>query len=178
MKFTMNGKKYRRLGLGLALAALVAAPAPADTSDMWLTTKAKIALLTTDGVSVTGVNVDTVNGAVTLHGKVKTQAEKEKATLAVRSVDGVKGVNNLLQVVPDAFKAAVKANDATIKDDVETALKSDKGVEGVKVASVNNGVVLLSGKTGTLSEKLRAIELAWNVGGVSRVASEIETGNN
>jgi osmotically-inducible protein OsmY len=51
-------------------------------------------------------------------------------------------------------------------------------VEGVKVASVNNGVVLLSGKTPTLSEKLRAIEIAWNVGGVSRVASEIETGNN
>jgi hypothetical protein len=38
---------------------------------------------------------------------------------------------------------------------------------------VNNGVVLLSGKTNTLVEKLRAIELAYNVGGVSRVASEI-----
>ena len=96
----------------------------------------------------------------------------------MRSVDGVKGVNNLLQVVPDAFKAAVKANDATIKDGVEIALKSDKSVEGVKVASVNNGVVLLSGKTPTLAEKLRAIEIAWGVGGVTRVASEIETGNN
>lgn len=177
MKFSMNAKKST--WLGLALAAFISVPAlAADTSDMWLTTKAKIALLTTDGVSITGVNVDTVNGSVTLHGKVKTQAEKEKATLAVRSVDGVKGVNNLLQVVPDAFKAAVKANDATIKDGVEIALKSDKSVEGVKVASVNNGVVLLSGKTPTLSEKLRAIEIAWNVGGVSRVASEIETGNN
>jgi osmotically-inducible protein OsmY len=164
--------------LGLALVALVAVPALADAPDMWLTTKAKIALLTTDGIAVTGVNVDTVDGNVTLHGKVKTQAEKEKATLAVQSVDGVKNVSNLLQVVPDAFKAAVKASDTVIKDGVETALKSDKRVEGVKVASVNNGVVLLAGKTGTLSEKLRAIELAWNVGGVSRVASEIETANN
>ena len=35
--------------LGVALAALVAVPAlAADTNDMWLTTKAKIALLTTD----------------------------------------------------------------------------------------------------------------------------------
>jgi hyperosmotically inducible periplasmic protein len=153
----------------------VAPPALADVNDVWLTTKAKIALLTTDGVSVTGVNVDTVDGAVTLHGKVKTDAEKEKATLAVRSVDGVKSVRNLLQVVPDAFKSAVKASDEAIKDGVETALKSDKRVEGVKVASVNNGVVLLSGKASTLAEKLRAIELAWNMGGVSRVASEIET---
>lgn len=162
---------------GLALAALVAGPALADSNDVWLTTKAKIALLTTDGVSITGVNVDTVDGAVTLHGKVKTEAEKEKATLAVRSVDGVKSVRNLLQVVPDALQGAVKASDEAVKDGVETALKSDTRVEGIKVASVNNGVVLLSGKASTLAEKLRAIELAWNVSGVSRVASEIETGD-
>ena len=63
----------KSIWLALALAAVVALPAAADTSDVWLTTKAKITLLTTEGVSVTGVNVDTVNGAVTLHGKVKTQ---------------------------------------------------------------------------------------------------------
>jgi hyperosmotically inducible protein len=159
----------------LALAALVAVPAWADVNDVWLTTKAKTVLLTTDGVNVTGVNVDTVDGAVTLHGRVKTDAEKQRAALAVRSVGGVKSVHNLLQVVPDAFKSAVKASDAAIKDGVETALKSHKSVEGVTVASVNNGVVLLSGKASTLAEKLRAIELGWNVAGVSRVASEIET---
>ena len=102
--------------LGLALAALVAVPAFADVSDVWLTSKAKIALLAADGVSVTAVHVDTVDGAVTLHGKVKTDAEKEKATLAVRSVDGVKSVRNLLQVLPDGFKGAVKAGDEVIKD--------------------------------------------------------------
>ena len=47
MKFSMNAKKTV---LGLALAAAISVPAlAADTSDMWLTTKAKIALLTTDG---------------------------------------------------------------------------------------------------------------------------------
>jgi hyperosmotically inducible protein len=163
--------------LALALAALVALPAAADTSDAWLTTRAKITLLTTEGVSVTGVNVDTVNGAVTLHGKVKTQAEKDKAAVAVGTVEGVKSVRNLLQVVPDAFKDTVKANDAAIRDGVESAFKGDARVKGIKVASVNNGVVLLSGKTATLAEKLRAIEIAWNVGGVTRVASEIETGD-
>jgi osmotically-inducible protein OsmY len=163
--------------LGLALAALVAMPALADRPDMWLTTKAKLALLTTDGISITGVNVDTVNGAVTLHGKVKTEAEKEKAALAVKSIDGVKSVSNLLQVVPDAFKNVTKANDSAIKEGVENTFK-DKRVEGIKVASVNNGVVLLSGKASTLAEKLRAVELAWSVGGVSRVASEIETGGD
>ena len=45
----------------------------------------------------------------------------------------------------------------------------------MKVASVNNGVALLSGKTLDLAHKLRAIEVAWAVQGVQRVASEILT---
>jgi len=62
-----------------------------------------------------------------------------------------------------------------MKEGIETALESDKSVEGVMVASVSNGVVLLSGRARSLAGKLRAIELAWNVGGVSRVANKIET---
>lgn len=168
--------RSKSMWLGLALVTLVVSSALADTKDAWLTTKAKIALLTAHGVSVTAVNVDTVEGAVTLHGKVKTSSEKEKATLAVKDVEGVKSVQNLLQVVPEAFKASVKATDDGIKAHVEGALKADKRVDEIKVASVNNGVVLLKGKARTLNEKLLAIELAWGVGGVSSVASEIEAG--
>ena len=165
----------RSTWLGLALWTLAAVPAAADAPDVWLRTKVEMALLTAEGVSVMGVNIDTVDGAVTLRGKVKTAAEKEKATLAVRRVNGVNSVRNLLQVVPDAFKSAVRATDEAVKGHVETALKSDKRVDAVKVASVSNGVVLLSGKASTLAEKRRAIDLAWEVGGVARVASEIET---
>ena len=172
-------KSIKTLWLGLALAGLVSATATAnataDVNDAWLTTKAKISLLTTDGVSVIDVNVDTVNGAVTLHGKVKTQAEKDKAAAAVRGIDGVRSVNNLLQVVPDAFKDSVEAADDVIKDKVQAALKADTGLSGVRVASVNKGVVLLSGRVVGLNEKLRAIELTADVDGVRRVASEITT---
>jgi hyperosmotically inducible periplasmic protein len=168
-------KAIKTTWLGLALSGLLGASAfAADANDVWLTTKSKIALLTADGVSVVDVNVDTVNGAVTLHGKVKTEAEKSKAAGVVRGVEGVKSVNNLLQVVPDAFKEAVKASDEAIKDRVQAALKADTSVSGISVASVNNGVVLLSGKAATLTEKLRAIELAWSAAGVVRVASEIQ----
>lgn len=161
------------LALGVASGIALSASA-ADSKDMWLTTKAKITLLTTEGLSVRGVNVDTVNGAVTLHGKVKTEADKDRASAVVRTVDGVKSLNNLLQVVPDVFKSSVKASDALVKDRVKAALDTDKSVQNISVASVNNGVVLLSGKAPTLNEKLRAIELAWSVDGVARVASEIE----
>jgi hyperosmotically inducible periplasmic protein len=170
--------KLRMVGTCMAAALAVvstAAFAKADTKDAWITTKSKIALLTSDGFSVSGANVDTVNGNVTIHGKVPTAADKTKAEATVKQVDGVKSVKNLLQVVPDSQKKAVAANDSDIKDRVQASLKTDKRLDDIKVASVNNGLVLLAGKAHGLDEKLVAIESAYSVSGVRRVASEIET---
>lgn len=155
-----------------------AVAARADVNDAWITTKAKIALLTTDGFSVNGANVDTINGNVTMHGKVGTKADRAKAEATVRQVKGVKTVNNLLEVVPSNVKDLVAAKDSDVKDRVEASLKSDTTIPDVKVASVNNGTVLLSGKTANLSEKLRAIENAYSVNGVHFVATEIQTVEN
>ena len=149
--------------------------ASADVNDSWITTKAKIALLTMDGFSVNGANVDTTNGNVTMHGKVATTEDRTKAEQTVRKVSGVKSVKNLLQVVPSDVKELVAANDSDVKGRVEASLKTDAKMKDVNVASVNNGVVLLSGKTGSLTEKLRAIENAYSVKGVHRVASELQT---
>ena len=172
-------KTIKCASLALALVGLLGIRAiAADTPDAWLTTKAKISLLTTEGLSARGVNVDTVNGVITLHGKVATQADKDKAATVVRDLDGVKSVKNLLQVVPESSRKMVKASDDVIKDRAQAALKSDPSISGISIASVNNGVVLLSGRASSLNEKLRAIELVANVDGVARVASEIETGNN
>jgi hyperosmotically inducible protein len=163
------------IGVVAALSFAGAISAQADTKDAWLTTKAKIALLTTDGVSATDVNVDTVGGKMTIHGKVGSAAEKAKAEQTVRQLDGVKDVKNLLQVVPKGREKMVDAKDSDIKDRVEASLKADKSMDDVKVASVNKGVVLLSGKTKSLDHKLQAIEHAYGVDGVRRVSSEIET---
>jgi hyperosmotically inducible protein len=164
------------VGLAVSALAIVGAAGLAwsDSPDTWITTKAKITLLTTDGVSATGVNVDTVNGKVTIHGKVKTADEKSKAEAAVRKLDGVKEVQNLLQVVPEEQRKLVNASDDTIEDSVQNALKADPSVEGVKVQSVNKGVVLLSGEAKTLTAKLKAIEVALAQPGVVRVGSEIQ----
>jgi hyperosmotically inducible periplasmic protein len=173
----MGGVMKNKL-LGLALGASVtlagAAAMAGDTGDAWITTKAKISLLTTDGVSGTKINVDTQDGKVTLHGKVPTAGEKSKAETTVKGIEGVKEVKNLLQVVPEERKDAVNATDDSIKDAVEAKLKNDKTLEDVNIASVNQGVVLLSGKAATLNAELKAIELAAGVPGVRRVSSEIE----
>ena len=57
--------------LVVLLCAALAAPVGAATPDAWITTKAKLSLLTTEGVSGTAIHVDTILGKVTLHGKVR-----------------------------------------------------------------------------------------------------------
>ena len=169
----------KRMTLTAALVGTIvvagAVAASADVNDPWITTKAKIALLTMNGFSVNGANVDTVNGNVTMHGKVATTEDRTRAEQTVRKVSGVKSVNNLLQVVPSNVKDAVAANDSDVKELVEASLKADIRMKDVNVVSVNNGVVLLSGKTDSLTEDLRAIENAYSVQGVQRVASELKT---
>jgi len=90
-------------------------------------------------------------------------------------VDGVKSVKNLLQVVPDARKQVVERSDKDVKDSVEAAFKANRRINdsGIKVASVNNGVVLLAGKTKSLEAHVEAIEVAAAVRGVRRVSTEV-----
>jgi osmotically-inducible protein OsmY len=91
----------------LLLAWSVAAPASAS-DDTWISTKIRIALMTTDGAGRNAVKVDTEHGKVTLHGTVDSQAVKaadkdvkeavEKALKAEPSLEGIK-----LKSVEDGF---------------------------------------------------------------------------
>ncbi len=170
----------------LAVRLFVAAPlfvafaagwaSAADAPDAWLTTKTKIALMTTEGLSTSDLNVDTVQGVVTLHGKVSTESEKARAEAAARHVDGVKDVKNLLQVVPNSARTVVERADDQIKDAVNAAFKANRRVHhsGIEVQSVNTGVVLLAGRTESLEAHLEAVQVAGAVPGVRRVASEVQ----
>ncbi len=172
----MNSNRKLGVALGVLLVSSLAARTTyAATSDTWITTKARISLLTTDGAGRTAVKVETQKGKITLHGKVETQAVKDKAAETVRTIDGVTGVRNLVQVVPASKEKAVKALDKDVRQGVETALKANKSLDGIHVDSVDNGLVLLSGKTTSLELKLLAIETAYEVAGARHVASTIET---
>jgi len=161
----------------MVVAVGLAAPVSAATSDAWTTTKTKLSLLTAEGVSGTAIHVDTILGKVTLHGKVPSAEEKEKAESIARKIDGVLEVRNLLQVVTPQSKKAVQLSDNALKQRVEKALQGDASLKesSISVKSVNKSAVLLSGTAKTLSAHLRAVEtVAW-VPGVARVASEIKS---
>ena len=68
----------------LAAQPWVRAVAAADMPDSWITVKTKIALMTTEGVSTRDLNVDTVHGLVTLHGKVSVETEKRRLSWRAR----------------------------------------------------------------------------------------------
>jgi osmotically-inducible protein OsmY len=99
-----------------------------------------------------------------------------RAADVTRRVDGAREVKNLLQVVPKSERAIVKRSDESIKQSVEAAFKANHRVNGsgIKVASVNNGVVLLSGKTHSLEAHLESVQVANAVRGVHRVSTEVE----
>jgi osmotically-inducible protein OsmY len=170
----------------IAIAALVggmlmasATVARADVKDTLINTKATIALLTMDGFSVKGATADTTGGKVTIHGRVVTDTDRTKAEQSVLKVDGVKAVDNRLEIAPANRRDMVLAvADADVKDRVEASLKTDTRMKDVTVTSVDDGVVRLAGKADNPGENLRAIQNAYTVTGVSRVASDIQTTND
>jgi hyperosmotically inducible protein len=180
MTVQAKGNEVSALIAGVALACLtLATPARAaeGPSDAWLTTKAKIAVLTMVGVHGTSIHVDTSDGKVTLYGTVNSPKDKEDAQKAAAAVGGVQAVRNLLQVVPSKQEKVVHAADSAIEDNVKAALNGDSLLErsGIRVQSVDNGTVLLAGKAESLTAELRALETAQRVPGVRAVHSEIES---
>jgi hyperosmotically inducible protein len=174
----MTSRHVIRWISAFAIAVLCATPVAraADTSDAWVTMKTKLALMTTDGIHTSDLNVDTVKGVVTLHGKVATEAEKAKAADVASRIEGTKQVKNLLQVVPKSQRDVVNRADDEIKKSVEAAFKANRRVNasGISVASVDKGVVLLSGKTKSLEAHLESVQVASAVRGVRRVSTEVE----
>lgn len=57
--------------------------------DTWITTKVKSSLLADSDVSGLDIEVETVNGVVTLTGQVDEQAQIDRATEIARDIEGV-----------------------------------------------------------------------------------------
>ena len=60
----------------------------------------KNALLNDESVGGLRIDVDTFKGVVTLSGRVKSQAEKDRAIDLAKRVNGVTEVKDALQIIP------------------------------------------------------------------------------
>ena len=67
-------------------------------NDGWLWTKTRFDLAAADDLRDSTINVDVDNAVVTLSGSVASAAQKARAESIAKSVEGVKGVKNMLKV--------------------------------------------------------------------------------
>ncbi|MGO1070715.1 BON domain-containing protein [Lysobacter sp. CA199] len=88
-------------GNAQATAATTTDESTQPVGDTWITTKVKTELVAKKGVPGTDINVETVNGTVTLSGHV-TKAQAKRAIAIAEGVKGVKNVDTSALVTDEA----------------------------------------------------------------------------
>lgn len=143
-------------------------------SDAWLTTKAKVALMAEPGLSPMAINVDTRSGVVTLFGIVETEEIKGKAESEVSQLDGVKAVENELQVVPDVAADRTEAQDDELLEAVQERLGAREALSDADInLEVRNRVVRLTGTVASQRDRLTALTVARGTQGVDSVIDDL-----
>jgi hyperosmotically inducible protein len=69
-----------------------------NVDDASLTASVKSTLVADKAANLTRIDVDSNNGVVSLNGVVESAQQKARAEELARRVDGVKGINNNLQI--------------------------------------------------------------------------------
>ena len=158
--------------------------APAEKSDGWVEFKVKSALAFHRSVSATKTTVNVKDGVVTLTGMANSLAQKDLTTEYANDVEGVKGVNNLLTVVPNGEEsttvtttgrtAGQKMDDASITAEVKSTLLAHRSTSALRTeVKTRNGVVLLGGKAKNQAEKDLVSKLVNDISGVVSVENEM-----
>ncbi len=103
------------------------------------------------------------DGWITLDGKVTQWYQKKAAEDAVRSLWGVKGLINSIEV-----KSPVKAGD--VRSKIQQAFHRHASLDANKVnIAVADGAVTLTGEVSSWHEHDEAAQAAWAAPGVTRV---------
>lgn len=143
-----------------------------QVDDVTLTARVKSALVENREVPVLSVDVDSLEGVVTLTGLVKNRGVRKNVEAVVRGVKGVRGVKNLLQVGTSSIGEAI--DDKILGMKVKGELFSAKEIYSLNIdVDVNLGVVTLSGKVGSEKERKQAIDLADSLVGVKKVVDNL-----
>jgi len=180
--------------LMIIFSTLIAACTERQVDDAMLTARIK-ARMTADGrISPSRVDVDTLNGNVTLRGEVPTQEEKDAAAQVARNVEGVRSVSDQVIVNPavagtgipsgleikqQAEKAASEvgqgvkkeAEDAFLLGEIKARLAA-AGFSDVSVG-VERGVVTLKGEALSDKDRIAVEAIVEKVKGVEKVDNQL-----
>ncbi len=171
---TKRKTTWGRGGLAAVVALLlvaVAAPARAeaeiDDRDISVAVGSEIAAdPAVDGV---GIDVDTVDGVVTLSGWSDNILARERAVRLAKTVRGVRAVVGQIEVYHDAGRT-----DFDIRDGIEDALRLDPATESWEIGvAVDDGAVTLTGTVESWQEKQLAAKVAKGITGVRSLRNDI-----
>jgi osmotically-inducible protein OsmY len=104
------------------------------------------------------------DGWVTLEGEVEWQYERQAAETAVRRLQGVKGVSNLIKIKP-------RGEPYDIKRKIQEAILRNAEVDANQIIIETNGS--LKGKVRSWAEREEAERVAWRAPGVTKVEDDI-----
>jgi hypothetical protein len=180
--------------LTIILSILIAACSERQVDDALLTARVKARLMADGRVGPTRVDVDTLNGNVTLSGETPTQEEKTAAEDVASQVGGVRGVSNQIIVNPAVAGSGIPsgqeikqraeraaggvgqsvrrgAEDAFLLGEAKARLAAaGYGFVGV---SVDRGVVTLKGETSNDKDRIVAEAIVERIRGVEKVDNQL-----
>jgi osmotically-inducible protein OsmY len=116
------------------------------------------------------IQIESIDGVVTLTGTVAKEHHKSLAQEAVSSLPGVKSVDNQLEIKGEN---ATANSDAWVSMKVITALLFHRSVSAMTEVSTKDGIVTLKGDATSQAQKDLTTELAKDVEGVKEVQNEM-----
>lgn len=153
---------------GVAMDVEVVYPSSNKRSDAAIAQAAVDALAWSNLVPSDQVHVEVEDGYITLEGEVQWQYQRDAAKDAVKDLQGVKGISNLVTVRP-------AASTFLIKDNIKKALQRMANIEADNIAILTEEkTITLKGKVRSCREKEEVEQVVWSTPGVSAVKDELE----
>jgi osmotically-inducible protein OsmY len=196
----MNRRNDQKMIMALAVIALLSLGCSrdnprADTErtagdsihDASITMRIKTTYLFNGHLNPFRINVDTRDGVVTLHGTVPSDIHRDLAGSIAQNADGVREVDNELQVAPgqvsDGPDEADKTfgqsvRDATTSASIKMTLALERGVKASHIAvHTDRGTVTLTGEVDSQAERQLAARIARETEGVKNVENRLDVRN-
>ncbi len=148
-------------------------PADEQLDDGVISSRVDAKLTSDPQINPFNIDVDVIDGVVTLRGEVTDPNAREEAEKLARDTRGVRRVVNNIQV-DGSRTGGERVSDAWIVTKIKSKLTADPELNPLNIdVDSRQGVVILSGKVKNEAHRRHAEELAKDTEGVKEVRNEL-----